>query len=207
MRNMIIIPNYSPYSPRQLPPCFTTPERAIQWTASNIVRGRFKLACDDLAQHIFSYRQREDGTLKPTFWKRYLTAEQYYLEMLDMPRPKQAPKRDYEGSLTFLNMRLTEEQLTEFDELKLSNAAVLGGLEKALQSGLALSFSYNAERKTANAYFADRNPDSATKGYALGAFSDNCLDALKLLLYKHHILLTEDWQPLIGAEPARRNRG
>lgn len=186
---------------------FSIAETAMLWSSNRHAGNYFRMASEDLVRYITNYRQREDGTLKATFWKRYLQAESLYLEMIGMPRKTGTPVRDTTGSLTFLNLRLTEEQLADADEQHWKPTQILAAMEKALMTGLALSFSYNAERKTANAFFADRRPGLPTSNYALGAFSDDCGDALRLLLYKHFVVLSEDWTELLGVEPARRSRG
>lgn len=186
---------------------FSIAETAMEWSSNSRRGNYFRMSSEDLLRYITNYRQKEDGTLKATFWKRYLQAESYYLEMLGMTRKTSTPVRETTGSLTFLNLRLTEEQLADADSQNWKATQMMAALEKALQAGLSLSFSYNTERKSANAFFADRRPNVATSNYALGAFSDDCGDALRLLLYKHFVVLSEDWSNLLGVEPARRSRG
>lgn len=186
---------------------FTTAVNAMNWLSTRNTVGRHIEACADLAQYLYSYRTREDGTGKITFWKRYWACERSYEEMFGMPKQTRKLQQETRGQLRFLNVRLTDEQLKEADEWEVKPVQVWAALDHALHAGLSLSFSYNSERKTASAMFIDRREESEAANWALSAFSDDCKDALKLLLYKHFELLKEDWIPLLHNDAPRSQRG
>lgn len=111
------------------------------------------------------------------------------------------------GQLTFLNLRLSEDQLKEMDGLKATPAQMMTSLAAIIEGGLAFSLNYNADRETANATFMDKRDASPAKGFALSAFGTDVMDALKILLFKHLNVLAGDWTELIGKPSNTQRRG
>lgn len=188
---------------------FTFLDTAIHWRilTTKAHAGAARLYAEDCWRYLYSYRQADNGYTKHTFLSRFLSFESNLLRATNMARTKPQAHTNNSVQLSFLDMRLTPEQLSEVDDLKMSAAQAMTALTSAVMSGLSFSFSYNAERKTANAMFADKRPDSAAFGFALSAFSDDCQDALKLLLYKHYNLLNGDWSSVLTKPAPRQNRG
>jgi len=171
--------------------------RTLQAHAENVMKG------------LYSYRQPVNGMrhskIVTNLLLFYLTRE----EMIYMTKqPKKPLPTVMPSNLTFLNYRLTEEQLQEFDSLKITPAQLVNELVTAVTDGYRFSFSYNPEKKTANAMLADIRPNLPTCNHALSAYSDDCADAFKLLWFKHSICLERDWTPLLEqTTPTTRRRG
>lgn len=163
-----------------------------------------------LYYYLASYRQRENVALKTKFWKLYLQFVDALGRIYNVPTRKNAKREEPTqtfGQLTFLNLRLTEEQITALDDTKATPAQVITSLAAIIEGGLAFSLNYNEERETANATFMDKREDSPAKGYALSAFGEDVPDALKILLYKHLNVLGGDWTELIGKPQQTSRRG
>jgi len=157
---------------------------------------------------LHSYRQPRNGMQHSKFVTTllmfYLTREEmiYMTKRPSKPLPTAMP-----NNLTFLNYRLSEEQLAEFDALKVTPAQLLNELVNAVHTGYRFSFSYNPEKKTANAMLADIRTGSPTVNHALSAYSDDCADAFRLLWFKHSVCLSQDWTSLLSDAPTPRRRG
>lgn len=163
---------------------------------------------ENACNHLKSYRQPKNGFANSRLVTHIILFRLTLMECVYMAKKPIAPVQNtMPNNLTFLNYRLTEEQLAEFDQLKVTPAQLIVALNSALLEGYRFSFSYNKEKKTANAMFADTRPDSLTYQHALSAYSDDCLDALKLLLYKHQIILSGEWSSLLTEAPITRRRG
>jgi len=158
--------------------------------------------------YMYSYRQRENISTKAKFWKLYLQFVDALGRLYNVPTRKnvhrEEPSQTF-GQLTFLNLRLTEEQIIDIDDTKVTPAQLVTSLAAVVEGGLAFSLNWNSEREVANATFMDKREDSACKGYALSAFGTDVPDALKILLYKHLNVLGGDWKELIG-KPQNVNR-
>lgn len=163
---------------------------------------------DKALSQLRSYRQRTNGMGNTKFTTTLMMFHITLQELvMSAKKPTKPITTNTPGNLTFLNMRLTDEQLAEFDALKITPAQILNELNSALLSGFRFSFSYNPDKKTANAMLTDTRPESATHLHALSAYSDDCADALKLLMYKHSAILSHDWSSLVEDKPAVRKRG
>lgn len=166
-------------------------------------------ACANLLYYyIVSYHSRDNIILKTKFWKLYLQFLDALGEVYNVPT-KRNPRREEPAQtfekLTFLNLRLTEEQMVEMDNTKATPAQIMTSLAAVIEGGLAFSLNYNQERETANATFMDKREDSPAQNHALSAFGTDIPDALKILLYKHLNVLGGDWAELIG-KPQNTNR-
>lgn len=160
--------------------------------------------------YMYSYRQRENIATKVKFWKLYLQFVDALGRLYNVPTRKNPHREESAqalGQLTFLNLRLTEEQISEMDNAKVTPAQLVTSLAAVIEGGLAFSLNWNSERETANATFMDKREDSDCKGYALSAFGRDVPDALKILLFKHLNLLGGDWRELIGKPQSTNRRG
>lgn len=168
----------------------------------------FSMTSTTLWSYLHSYRQPENGAAKRQFSISFTLLRSYFMEyVMATKRPTPTPQRETYGQLTFLNLRLTDTQLDELDATKVTAAQLLANLVAAVETGYKFSFSYNAEKKQANAMLTDSRKDTPTYNCALSAFSDDCADALKLLIYKHAVVLNGDWSPLLSQQPTKRTRG
>lgn len=168
----------------------------------------FHIVANKAAQYLRSYRQPDNGA-KTTRWQvtetLLLTS---FLETIYMTKRATPPRSTtYAGDLTFLDVRLSQAQFDELDSAKVPASQLMAWLTSTILTGLRFSFSYNPEKKTANAMLTDTRFDSPTKGKALSAFSDDAADALKVLMYKHQVVLEGDWTRAEAPSSERRKRG
>lgn len=186
----------------------TVPDRPRLLTQRGKAREDFQQAALSAASYLRSYRQRDNGSKQP----RWVVLEHLLLtsfwETIYMTRKPTAPRSPApSGDLIFLDVRLTQEQFDELDAAKVSSNQLLAALTSAVATGLRFSFSYNAEKGTANAMLTDNRPDSPHRGKALSAFSDDCLDALRVVMYKHLHVLGGDWGNADAPTSVKRKRG
>jgi len=206
---MLLRVNYLPLHPMVFQADW---ERSENWTDKSF---RPFVADARASAHLFylymySYRQRDNIALKTKFWKLYLQFVDALGRIYNVPTRKN-PRREEPsqtfGQLTFLNLRLSEEQMLEMDGTKVTPAQLVTSLAAVIEGGLAFSLNWNSERETANATFMDKREDSDCKGYALSAFGTDVPDALKILLFKHLNVLAGDWRELIGKPQSVNRRG
>lgn len=115
----------------------------------------------------------------------------------------QYEKQEWRG---FVERTLSEDELAQADDYKLKPAELAESMCALAEAGYDIKLSYNTQHKTASATLIDQRPKLPTSGYALSARGTNCVDAYKLLLYKHTVVLAQDWTPLLAAKP-RQVRG
>lgn len=209
---MLILPGYQS-EPKSSPFAdWSHWEVAAAFTA----KGYFSAVVDARASsgilhaYLASYRQRENVAIKPRFWKLYLQFVDALGRIYNVPTKRNIRREQAEnpiGQLTFLSLRLTEEQFAALDETKVTSAQLMTSLAAVVEGGLGFSLNYNADKETANATLMDKRDDSPAKGYALSAFGEDVPDALKILLYKHFNILGGDWSTLIGAKGNSTKRG
>ena len=187
-------------------------ERAGFWTNKSYrpLVADARASASLLYAYLSSYRQRENVTTKIRFWLLYLGFVNALGRIYNVPTQKNARREEANaaiGQLTFLNLRLTEEQMNTMDDTKATAAQIMTSLAAVIEGGLSFSLNWNSERETANATFMDKREKSPTKGYALSAFGTDVPDALKILLYKHLNVLAGDWEELIGRPQNTNRRG
>ena len=206
---MIIHARYDPPPmERTYPPsdvvarCLTYGQTARRRSAS-----RAKLAAEDAMQYMANYRQPINGFDRPLFYARLLEFYTCLEEIFGMTRKATHLPSNNRADLTFINCRLTDEEIADCDSLKVTPSQLLQMVVTALLDGYRFSFSYNPEKKTANAMFTDTRQGRASFAYALSAFSDDCADTLKLLAYKHYNKLAADWTGVLDVPNTRSTRG
>lgn len=207
--DMLIRANLLPSFPIQY---YAAWEHADTWTNHSYrpfvsdARASASLLCN----YMFSYRQRENIATKAKFWNLYMQFVDALGRLYSVPTRKNDKREDSNqtfGQLTFLNLRLDDEQMAEMDNTKVTPAQLVTSLAAVIEGGIAFSLNWNKERETANATFMDKREDSDCKGYALSAFGTDVPDALKILLYKHLNVLGGDWRELIAKPPTVNRRG
>jgi len=155
-----------------------------------------------------SWRQPVSPMKSSKFLTYLILFTQSYVECLYMSKRATKPlAQSVPGNLVFVNFRLSPEQLAEYDDLKITPAQVMSTLTATLMEGYRFSCSYNPEKKQANAMIVNVQADSPAFNHALSAFSGDCADAVKLVLYKHVHLLGGDWTALLQPSEQRSNRG
>jgi hypothetical protein len=113
-----------------------------------------------------------------------------------------AERAEWKG---FIERRLSEPELEEFDNQEFQSLEVLAALDNLLSEDYRLTLSYQAASKSYTATLMDQRLSRSTAGYALSASDASGYTALCMLLYKHIKILGEDWSTLLGeGRPSRR---
>jgi len=104
----------------------------------------------------------------------------------------------------FLDYRLDTYQLASLDEWRPKPAEVWEMVENTIQNGYRFTLSYNKQTKIATCTIIDDDKSRKTAGHALASGDTDGASALKMAVFKQHILLTNDWTSLVDAPPVAR---
>lgn len=104
----------------------------------------------------------------------------------------------------FLDYRLDSYQLSQLDEWRPKPAEVWEMVENTIQNGYRFTLSYNKATKIATCTIIDDDKARKTAGHALASGDTDGASALKMAIFKQHILLQNDWTSLVDAPPVAR---
>lgn len=158
----------------------------------------------DLLTKVASHREATDC------FSQYMFASRRMLLSLEMGGMATRKKQDNRQSderpewRGFLDLRLTEGQLEELDAWKPKPSEVWQSVDLACEAGFRFTLSYNKHTKLASCTMICDDAKSKAGGYALSnADSDGAL-SLKMAIFKHFVLLQQDWTPLLDIPPKAR---
>lgn len=116
--------------------------------------------------------------------------------MIDMTRNGKKPTQNVSVGYTpatFVDVRVSEDDadgiMTEFGAMD----DAFDAMAALLDASYKVTFTYNPQNGTAIATITCRDEKSVNFNRALSGFSDTWMDALRAVLYKHYVLLKEDW--------------
>jgi len=132
-----------------------------------------------------------------TLWRQFVMAKQ-------QGKPTDANRSEWKG---FVELRLSETQLTELDTWKCPPAATFELLSRLVFGGYRWTASYNPQRKLACVVITANSPDIKWNGYGMSSFDTDCYAAAKMAVYKHFYVLNEDWTLLLDQPDVSRGRG
>lgn len=159
---------------------------------------------DDLIQKAASHRQPEDLFSRYQFAiKRTYLSEGAAIMAKRVTRkaPQFEGRPEWKG---FLDRRLDDDELHGLDEWKPKPSEIWNGVDEMIAENYRFTLSYNKTTSLASCTVIDDSPERSTGGYALSnADTDGAL-ALKMAVYKHYVLLTKDWSPLLAIPPKVR---
>jgi len=162
------------------------------------------MLADDLMTKIASHREATDVFKQYRFASRrsllsqemgIVVKKQEQVEKSNNPRP------EWKG---FLDCRLDTSQLGELDDWKPKPVDVWSMVEQSIQSGYRFTLSYNKQTHVATCTIIDDNPEHKTAGYAIASGDTDGASALKMAVFKQHLLLQSDWSTLVDAPPMAR---
>lgn len=94
----------------------------------------------------------------------------------------------------YVDLTLDEDQRNRFgDWIEAQNGAWVNLLQDALAEGLGCSSKWDADNQCFVCSFVGAGVSNSNERYVLSARSDNYLEAMELLLYKHVELMRGDW--------------
>lgn len=93
----------------------------------------------------------------------------------------------------FKDFRLTADQLEGFASFEHYDEDLMDLVQATLANEYKLAFTYNGQSDTYNAAMTCNGEKDPNKGYTMSAFAPTMMDALRLLMYKHWVLLEQNW--------------
>lgn len=113
-------------------------------------------------------------------------------EILGMPKNGNSKViTDWKG---FKDFRLTAEQLEGFAAFETHDDDLMDLLQTVLAEGYKFTLTYNGAGDTYNAAMTCNAEKNKNQGYTMSAFAPTAYAALRLLMYKHFVLLETDWE-------------
>jgi len=97
---------------------------------------------------------------------------------------------DWKG---FKDFRLTADQLEGFAAFDTHDDDLMDLVQATLANDYKLTFTYNGQSDTYNAAATSNGEKDPNKGYTMSAFAPSMYAALRLLMYKHWVLLEQNW--------------
>lgn len=105
----------------------------------------------------------------------------------------------------FINVQIEETAYEDVMEFASEGESLLEAFVLLLETGYKFSFSLNAQNDMFVCAMTDRRDGSATENACLTGAADNWYDALRVVLYKHTVILKQNWNdPTLLASAKRR---
>lgn len=93
----------------------------------------------------------------------------------------------------FVNYVLSDADKTAFKDWDMDDHDLWQVLAACLQSGYKISATYNSQNDTYSATFMCRDVSLANAGLVLSSFAPDPYNAVKSLVFKHTVILDENW--------------
>lgn len=136
-----------------------------------------------------------------------LWANEWY-ELIEQARELVGMARDKNGSSGlawkgFKDFKLNPEQLEAFAHFEAHDDDLMDLVQSSLGADYKLTFTYNGQSDTYNAAMTCNADKDVNQGYTMSAFAPSMYTALRLLMFKHWVLLEGNW----GNIPAPQKGG
>jgi len=96
----------------------------------------------------------------------------------------------------FKDFKLTAEQLEGFASFDVDDDDLMDVVQSVLGEGYKLTLTYNGQSDTYNCAITCNAEKHENEGYTMSAFAHTAYIAMKLLMYKHTVLLEGDWDKI-----------
>jgi len=100
---------------------------------------------------------------------------------------------DWKG---FKDFKLTAEQLEGFGAFDTDDDDLMDLIQTVLAEGYKVTLTYNGQSDTYNCAMTCNAEKHKNQGYTMTAFAPTAYTAMKLLMYKHAVLLEADWDKI-----------
>jgi len=111
------------------------------------------------------------------------------------PTPKRSPKVEFQG---YLNVNLTAEQDTKFDELYAQGGDFIYDLVVTADEGYKVSFAEDEFNDGIVCTMYAKSTKLAWAGWTLSAWAGSYEEAAALLMFKHVFVCNRDWEQFRG---------
>jgi hypothetical protein len=154
-------------------------------------------------------KERDNHLERSDRWEQAKTVEMWLRELEQAQRSayimagaKVTPKREEQEWKGFVNYVLSEEDKAAYSEWDVDDHDLWLLVAGHEQCGYKLSHTYNAKNDTFNANYVCNDEKSPNKGYCLSAFAPDWYNAVKILAFKHEVVLDGIW---VGKESRPKN--
>lgn len=108
------------------------------------------------------------------------------------------------GSVWFVNVSVSVSDAAKIDEYFDTVEAVYDAMVAVMEDGYRVAFNYDMSRDAVVASLTCRNEGLPNHNGVLNAFAGDWFTALRVVLYKHYVVLSERWSDGSGmaARPA-----
>ena len=97
------------------------------------------------------------------------------------------------GSVWFVNVGVSVADAPKIDDLFPTADSVYDAMVEVMSDGYRVAFNYDGARDAVVASLTCRNEDIANYNGVLNAFAGDWFQALRVVLYKHYVVLSENW--------------
>jgi len=108
------------------------------------------------------------------------------------------------GTFRFINVTIDETAYEEIMERYQDGDALMDAMQRYMEIGYKFSFAVNKQNDMVSASMTDRREGSESENACLTGSSDSWYDALKVVLYKHEVILKSNWSEQASTAAARR---
>lgn len=161
----------------------------------------------EFADFLAFHFERQRADLRAWFrWAAFMyrwQTSRWFFELLDnmegiaMARGKgrqAAPiSRSKAGSVWFVNVAVAVADEGKIADFLPTADAVYDGMMELMMAGYRIGFNYDMQRDAVIASLTCRDDKSANHNGVLNAFAGDWFTALRVVMYKHYVILNEDW--------------
>lgn len=166
------------------------PARNPQWKVKDYIKDA-KLRLDQLNDPLVRAATplRYNYIMQFTIVKLWLKEQDEFREFLGI-MPKKYNDDNFKG---FINLKLNEAQKEMFGAWDVEDDDVWLLLSQLATEGYKFSNFYNQQNSTYTSMFTCNDKSSANAGYVLTAYSPNWYQSIRVLLFKHEVVLQRNW--------------
>lgn len=106
--------------------------------------------------------------------------------------------------VSFKDIPLTEAQLDAFDHWDTHDEDVWILVTDVIQAGYKLSLTYNSGNDTFSASITGSGGGDPRQHFTVSGFAETWYEAVRLLMYKHHVICEGDWSKATQSGGRRR---
>lgn len=101
------------------------------------------------------------------------------------------PQTEWRG---FKDFRLTADQLEAFAVFEVHDDDLMDLIQTVLTEGYKLTLTYSSQSDTYNCSMTCNAEKHPNQGYTMSAFAPSMYAAMRLLMFKHFVLLDTNWE-------------
>lgn len=110
-----------------------------------------------------------------------------------------AAAKNLGGSVWFVNVSVSVSDAAKIEEYFPTVDAVYDAMVEVMADGYRVAFNYDMSRDAVVASLTCRNDGLPNHNGVLNAFAGDWFTALRVVLYKHYVVLGEQWSDASGA--------